>query len=83
MSGGLRCAPAPPNVYYVPAERELVSVGPLPLYLSGGGQTPGHPMSLLKHFYSLNRRELDTTQTLDSAMQAAATIGFRRKPVKG
>ena len=28
-----------------PASRyaELVSVGPLPLYLSGGGQAPGHP----------------------------------------
>ena len=37
-------APAPPNVSCVPAERELVSVGPLPLYLSGGGQAPGHPI---------------------------------------
>ena len=46
MPGGLRFAPAPPNVSCVPAERELVSVGPLPLYLSGGGQAPGHPIPL-------------------------------------
>jgi len=46
VSGGLRFAPAPPNVSFVPAERELVSVGPLPLYLSGGGQAPGHPIPL-------------------------------------
>ena len=46
MSGGLRFAPAPPNVSCVPAKRELVSVGPLPLYLSGGGQAPGHPIPL-------------------------------------
>ena len=47
VSGGLRFAPAPPNVSCVPAKRELVSVGPLPLYLSEGGQTPGHLISLL------------------------------------
>ena len=29
--------PAPPNVYCVPAMRELVSAGPLPLPVSGGG----------------------------------------------
>ena len=32
----------PPIVSGVPAARELVSNGPLPLYVSGGGHTPGH-----------------------------------------
>ncbi len=39
--------PAPPNVYGVPATRELVSVGPLPLPVSWGGHArpPPHPAS--------------------------------------
>ena len=36
-SVSLRFTPAPPNVSCVPASRELVSVGPLPLPVSGGG----------------------------------------------
>jgi hypothetical protein len=36
---------------------------------------------LFCHF--LSRREFDTTQTLESAMQAAATMGFSRNPVNG
>jgi len=42
-SGGTPVAslpPAPPTIYCVPASRELVSCGPLPLPLSGGGQAP-------------------------------------------
>jgi hypothetical protein len=37
--------PAPPNVYCVPAARGLVSAGPLPLPVSGGGHArpPQHP----------------------------------------
>ena len=38
-SASLRSAPAPPIVSYVPSG--LVSNGPLPLPLSGGGQAPG------------------------------------------
>ena len=38
-SASLRPLPTSPAS---PPRRELVSVGPLPLYLSGGGQAPGH-----------------------------------------
>ena len=34
-------SPAPPTVSFVPASRELVSGGPLPLPVSGGGHAPG------------------------------------------
>jgi len=40
------CTPAPPTIYFVPLNAELVSCGPLPLYLSGGGQAPRHPTLL-------------------------------------
>ena len=39
--------PAPPTVSCVPASRELVSGGPLPLPLRGGAQAPGR-VSLLR-----------------------------------
>ena len=41
-SVSLRFTPAPPNVSCVPASRELVSVGPLPLPVSGGGHAFGN-----------------------------------------
>ena len=36
-------SPAPPNVYRIPAARELVSVGPLPVSEGGHARPPPHP----------------------------------------
>ena len=50
-SGGLRSASlhsGPSQRLLRPRKRELVSVGPLPLYLSGGGQAPGTPIPARK-----------------------------------
>ena len=53
-----------------PASRfaELVSVGPLPLYLSGGGQTPGHPIprpeSIRQHLLFLFKQIVIVIQSI-------------------
>ena len=50
-SASLRFAPAPPTISGVPASRELVSCGPLPLPSSGGGQAPGRVLPSGDYWY--------------------------------
>ena len=65
---------APPNVSCVLAPQELVSVGPLPLPLAGGGQAPGTASSFQSGAVSSTRIRVVLTE--GRVDDAAAMLGY-------